>query len=185
MASGSVSESMAEYTVTVQSSVAGERSNGLVEIYTLQGNSTRVGYATGIVATSMSWKFFSKRIFYPEKNFFINFIHSFYLCLAGEDYDTVSEPVIFNPGSTEFNYPITLHPDDQFEGGDELLIIGLRATGAGGVVISQGQFTLTITEDDSRSHDMSHDKHVLGCLDQIIMIQCFQPIILFQHKISA
>ena len=75
MASGSVSESMAEYTVTVQSSVAGERSSGLVEIYTLQGDPTRVGYATGIVATSMSWKFFSRRIFYPERSFFIHSLH--------------------------------------------------------------------------------------------------------------
>ena len=83
------------------------------------------------------------------------------LCLAGEDYVAESgsgtEQVIFNPGSTEFTYTVTLVSDNVFEGGDELLTVGLRATGAGGVVISQARFTLTIIEDDSRSHDMSHD----------------------------
>ena len=48
MTSGTISERMAEYTVMVRSSVAGERSSGLVEIYTLQGDPSRVGYATGI-----------------------------------------------------------------------------------------------------------------------------------------
>jgi hypothetical protein len=47
MSSGTVSESMADHTVTIRSSVAGERSSGLVEIYTLQGD-PREGYATGI-----------------------------------------------------------------------------------------------------------------------------------------
>jgi hypothetical protein len=96
------------------------------------------------------------------------------LCPADEDYNnTVPESIIFNPGSTEFIYTVTLRPDERFEGGDERLIIGLRATGAGGVVISQRQFTLTITEDDSRSHDtvvVSHDKHICTWL---IMTQCF------------
>ena len=63
--------------------------------------------------------------------------------------------ITFPPGSTDTTYTITLRPDIKFEGGDELLIIGLRATGAGGVVISQGQFMLTITEDDSRSYDIT------------------------------
>ena len=85
----------------------------------------------------------------------------YYLCPAGKDYVAESgsgmEQVIFNPGSTEFTYTITLVSDNVFEGGDELLTVGLRATGAGGVVISQARFTLTIIEDDSRSHDMSHD----------------------------
>ena len=73
------------------------------------------------------------------------------------------EAITFPPGSTDTTYTIMLSPDNKFEGGDELLIIGLRATGAGGVVISQGQFTLTIIEDDSRSHDISMIAYVAFC----------------------
>ena len=42
MSSGSVSESVDDYTVTIRTSVAGEPSSGLVEVYTLQeeGNAT-------------------------------------------------------------------------------------------------------------------------------------------------
>ena len=63
----------------------------------------------------------------------------------------------FSPGFTEATYTITLIPDDIFEGGDEQFTIGLQATGVGGVVISQGELTLNIIEDDGMSHDMSHD----------------------------
>lgn len=46
VSSGSVSESVGNYMVTIRSSVAGEASSGLVEIYTLPGE-PEVGYATG------------------------------------------------------------------------------------------------------------------------------------------
>ena len=45
MSSGNVSESVDDYTVTIRSSVAGERSSGLVEIYTLQGEGNATGKA--------------------------------------------------------------------------------------------------------------------------------------------
>ena len=93
--------------------------------------------------------------------YYYYYYYYYCLCPAGEDYAAESgsgiEQVIFNPGSTEFTYTVTLVSDNVFEGRDELLTVGLRATGAGGVVISQARFTLTIIEDDSRSHDMSHD----------------------------
>lgn len=69
------------------------------------------------------------------------------------------DPITFAPGSTETTYTITLLPDDTFEGGNEQVVVSLRAIdvpGAEPVVISQGQFTLNIIEDDCRSHDMSH-----------------------------
>lgn len=68
------------------------------------------------------------------------------------DYVSVSGMVVnFPPGSTQATYSITLNPDAIFEGRDEQFTIGLRATGTGGVVISQGELTLSIIENDGMS----------------------------------
>ena len=66
------------------------------------------------------------------------------------------DAVIFAPNSTEAVYTLTLIPDDIFEGGDEQLMIGLRALDSRGVVISQNRLTLSIIEDDSMLCVITH-----------------------------
>ena len=56
----------------------------------------------------------------------------------------------FGPGSFTAVYGVVLQPDSVFEGGNEWFTVGLRATGAGGVVISQTELTLSIIEDDGK-----------------------------------
>ena len=70
---------------------------------------------------------------------------------VGEDYNVsmTGDVITFLAGSstTEYNN-IILIPDGMFEGGNESFTLGRRATGSGGVVISQSELTISIIEDD-------------------------------------